>query len=671
MHVKILQLVVAIVIMPAVLSSLLTAEHRQLVLCGLSILHRHFKPRTNLLVSFSHTTYNNTQQRILSQPSKYMDDDHVVNTLLQDTHNAASWTTLVSNPDEPSLQVTHEVQGKMDYYLVIVRPKGTDEETFDEVQSLFDSFPKMKSWNQRALFLVLLMGRIKEPKLLAHKLFEVLWQSENVLNIVLLVPTLEECLLHDNLRHKEKFMTFDLYTWFPYHSGNCASVEEVALVDQWIVTDSGGFLNQVPLFPNKIPANLQACPLRVSTVEDRPFVIRNNMLGEDTSEYSGLEIMFLILISQVMNATLVYLPPPLGTSVIKRVTIFARLNFGLCDIVLSTIPIDLNLMEIAEATTPHLQTAFRWLIPCPAPVPRMERVLGIFTLPVWFSLLLVLILATAIMWCYSNCHFDFLKQDSPTYKSLSQSLSDVWAVFLAVSLPKLPDATKLRVFFLIFVWYSFAINTVFQAFFITFLVEPGYRKQIRTFDELIQSGLMYGYFEATEIFLNISMYHERTKIRSPRFYCSEHNECLERLIRHGDITMVSFPIVADYNALKIIPTYKKKNQVCFLDEDVYKMLLAMYMQTGNPLLHRVNTIIRRTIEAGLLDNYWSMMKWRGHVNNVANSTHDVDLTDDDQYFALRLSHLNIAFIVLSVGHILSSVIFIAEFLCALISTRGK
>jgi hypothetical protein len=600
-----------------------------------------------------------------------MDDGHLVDSLLQNTHDAARWTTVVSNPEEPSLQVTHEVQGKMDYYLVIVSPKGTDEETFDEVQNQFDSFPKMKSWNQRALFLVMLTDTVKELKVLAHKIFEVLWKSENILNIVLLVPTVEESLLYDKVRHKERFMSFDLYSWFPYHSGHCAGVEDVALVDQWIVTDSGAFLKQVPLFPNKIPANLQSCPLRVSTAEDKPFIIRNNILGENTPEYSGLEIIFLITISQVMNATLVYLPPPLGTPVLKRVTSLARLNFGLCDIFIGTVPVDLNIMEFAEAATPHIQTSFRWLIPCPAPVPRVERILGIFTLPVWFNLLLVLILTTAILWCYSNCHFNTLKQVSPTYKTLSQSVSDVWAVSLAVSLPKLPDTTKFRVFFLLFVWYSFAINIVFQAFFITFLVEPGYSKQVKTFDELIQSGLMYGYFEETEIFLNISKYHERTKIRSPRFYCSTHNECLERLMRHGDITMASLPTVAEYFALKIIQSYEKRNQVCFLDEDTQKMFLVMYMQIGNPLLHRANTIIRRTIESGLVDNYWSMMKWRFRVKNVANSTYDAGLTDDNQYFSLKLSHLNVAFIVLSVGYILSSIVFIAELLHALISGRGK
>jgi hypothetical protein len=407
----------------------------------------------------------------------------------------------------------------------------------------------------------------------------------------------------------------------------------------------------------------------VCATEEKPFVLYNNIQHKNTSEYSGLEIEFLIIISQVMNATLVYLPQPIGTPILKQTTCLTRLNFGLCDLVIGTLPIDLNIMEYAEATTIHLQTAFRWFIPCPTPVPRVERILGIFKLPVWFGLILVLILTTAIFWCFSNCHFHFLGIHSPTYKTLSQSLNDVWAISMAVSLPKLPVTTKLRVFFLLFVWYSFAVNTVFQAFFITFLVEPGYRKQNKTFDDLIESGLKYGYFEATEIALNISMYYERTKVRSPRFYCSRHTDCLERLITHGDITMVALPYAAEYDAVKIISSYKKTKQVCFLEEDIFKKNLVMYLPTGYPLIHRANNIIRRTIEAGLVDHYWSMVKWRNFFKNMANSTYEADLTGDNEYFLLTLSHLKAAFIILAVGYILCSILFIAELLHALISTR--
>lgn len=669
MHLKILQIVVAIGITHTVLSSLLTTEKTQLVLCGLTVLHRHFKTGTNLLISFSHTTHNATQQRTLSHTSKYKNDDHVANLMLQKTNEAARWTILVSNPDQPSLEIKYEVQGKMDYYLVIVRPKGTDEDTFDEVQDHFDSFPTMKSWNPRALFLLMLTGTVKEKKQFARRIFELLWKNENILNIVLLLPTVEESLLHDNVIHTVKSMLFDLYTWFPYLSGHCAGVEEVALLDQWIVTDGGGFLKQAPLFPNKYPTNLHACPLRVCAVVDRPYVMYNDIQHENTSEYGGLEIEFLVIMSQAMNATVVYLPQPTGSAFARRITCFSNLNFGLSDIVIGTLPMDLNIMEFAEPTTQHLITTFRWFVPCPAPVPRVERILGMFELPVWFSLILVVILTTAIFWCFSNSNFYFLEKRSPTYRTLSQSLSDVWAICMSVSLPKLPTATKLRAFFLLFVCYSFVINTIFQAFFITFLVEPGYRKPIKTFDELIHSGLKYGYHEGLEAALNLSMFYERMKIKTPRFYCSEHEDCLKRLVTHGDTMTVSLPYTVEYTAFRFISSYKKMRSVCFLDEDIYKMYLTMYMQLGNPLIQTANIIIRRIIEAGLVLHYWSMEKWRVHLKHVANSTYDANLTDDEEYFALALPHLKVAFIVLPVGYILCSIVFIAEHLHALISTH--
>ena len=96
-------------------------------------------------------------------------------------------------------------------------------------------------------------------------------------------------------------------------------------------------------------------------------------------------------------------------------------------------------------------------------------------------------------------------------------------------------------------------------------MEPGYRKRIETFDELVDSGLIYGIQKDYEIALNSTLYYEQTKIKAPRFYCSDHNECLERLITHGDITMISVTITADYNALNLIPYYKKRKEVCFID----------------------------------------------------------------------------------------------------------
>jgi hypothetical protein len=57
----------------------------------------------------------------------------------------------------------------------------------------------------------------------------------------------------------------------------------------------------------------------------------------------------------------------------------------------------------------------------------------------------------------------------------------------------MPKTWKLRIFFLIYVCYSFAMSTVFQAFFVSFLVEPGYGGKISTFQELLDSSVNYGF----------------------------------------------------------------------------------------------------------------------------------------------------------------------------------
>jgi hypothetical protein len=46
--------------------------------------------------------------------------------------------------------------------------------------------------------------------------------------------------------------------------------------------------------------------------------------------------------------------------------------------------------------------------------------------------------------------------------------------------------------FMLFLWYSFAMSTIFQSFFISFLVSPGYVYRISSLKVLNHSGLKYG-----------------------------------------------------------------------------------------------------------------------------------------------------------------------------------
>jgi hypothetical protein len=97
----------------------------------------------------------------------------------------------------------------------------------------------------------------------------------------------------------------------------------------------------------------------------------------------------------------------------------------------------------------------------------------------------------------------------------------------------------------------------------------------------------------------------------------------------------------------------------------------MYLPLGSPFLDRFNTITRRTIEAGLVHFYWSMLKWETRIKTTAKSVDDRSPADSGQYFPLALSHLKVAFYILILGYILSSITFIGELLYAQISTHRK
>jgi len=56
-----------------------------------------------------------------------------------------------------------------------------------------------------------------------------------------------------------------------------------------------------------------------------------------------------------------------------------------------------------------------------------------------------------------------------------------------------PVSDKLRLVQLLLVWYPCAVVTVFQMFFTNVPVDPSIKKQISSIDELLSSGLVYGY----------------------------------------------------------------------------------------------------------------------------------------------------------------------------------
>jgi len=278
---------------------------------------------------------------------------------------------------------------------------------------------------------------------------------------------------------------------------------------------------------------------------------------------------------------------------------------------------------------------------------------------------LVLLLSTAVFWCVGIGTYRSVFREAHTYRSLSHCFYNAWAVLMGVSVPQLPNTSNLRVFFLLYVCYCFAISTAFQAFFVSYLVEPEYTNKIETFDELLDSDIIYGHNTGVDMafqrepYRELSEFNESKKLRAD---CGDNTKCFERMITKGDIASIIALMHANYLAIEMGIVDVNKI-ICSLDETILSSDIIILFKKGNPLLDRVNVLMRRCLEAGLLELRWSELQHRARLRSGGKLRAD----SSDMFVPFSVSHLMLAFVVLVVGNILSSVVFIFE----LISGSGN
>jgi hypothetical protein len=102
-----------------------------------------------------------------------------------------------------------------------------------------------------------------------------------------------------------------------------------------------------------------------------------------------------------------------------------------------------------------------------------------------------------------------------------------------------------------FVWYSFAMNTIFKSFFISFLVIPGYASRISSLNDLNHSGLKYGNFSRGDGYLRAAGYVEHNRLNLDQFECADPEICMERIFTGSDTTFMATTFQAHYVVSRI------------------------------------------------------------------------------------------------------------------------
>jgi hypothetical protein len=271
-------------------------------------------------------------------------------------------------------------------------------------------------------------------------------------------------------------------------------------------------------------------------------------------------------------------------------------------------------------------------------------------------MIIVFVLTSALFWFSANYPDRMVRINSKNLETVPKCMYNAWSIFIGVSVPELPRSWKLRIFFLIYVCYCFAISTVFQAFFVSYLVEPGYGEKFETFQELLDSNVNYGYNKVFEFFLGTMEYSDQLKFPlTRRVDCVDLKSCLIRMMSDGDVATISFPLYSQYFCNELGYQGEIKSPCSLEDNIINGGLISLFIK-GNPVLNQFNKHIRRCVEGGLVLSYWAQLNHEVLLRSRTNSDED----GSSMYFVFTLSHMLPAFSVLGFGCVCSTIVCIAE-----------
>ncbi|KAJ9588956.1 hypothetical protein L9F63_017751 [Diploptera punctata] len=537
---------------------------------------------------------------------------------------------------------------------------------FTSVENL-KKLQKTTYWNPRSNFLLFSYGKLQtSPKQFAVEVLNSLRNTYNIRNAVLLIFTGDKdeknCNGNEtdtNVTPVENITTIYAYTLFPYLNGSC-NEDVTLLIGKWTADNtSENSFQPIDLFPNKIPKIFLGCVLNIGSAGPEPGVIKESYKSENGKNNKfvakGLSLQLINLFATNMNMTPYYQEPVIGANSEQLLQLIAMLILGHIDILTGIFPLVKPLIDFAEPSAPMFIHAIEYLVPCPKRLMKTEKILTLFHLSSWIGMGLVFIFVSVLFWILSN--YPTRRNNFTGFNMLAQCFSAAWAVLLGISVSQLPVSLGTRSLFIIYVWYCFAISTVFQAYFTTYLVEPGYEARLETLDDVYRAGLKYAVSDTLEGFRALVDMKEMEVFEKESY--NDFFEGIESVMFKRKV-FTTGPLMYPIHLARSLGINDESTVMCYLDESLVTWPVGALITKGHPLLHTLNTHIKRCIEGGLLEGYWSKIK---HETNLkANKT-----DENSEFVVFSLTHLSPLFILLIFGYILS----VFSFLCELILFRKK
>lgn len=600
-----------------------------------------------------------------------------VGFLIAQLHTSNRWPVLLLNTN-------YGMTGNMIFginrhgsYVILI--SGPCQPFYEYIQRISQQFAALAlgklhlSWNPKAKFVLPVMSACMHYKTtyLARAILSKLWLYKVTNAVVLFIESSGYSVnfLAQNETLSAEHVQLGLHTWFPYgNAKSCNPIDGTVPLRTFLLRNRSD-IHQSDIFRGYVSKNFHRCPLRVLMRVKAPFVMPPSPIWLNASRmytliyHSGWDIGIITAIADSLNLTLVGQPAHYPGR--KRVDKFAKiydlipeLVKGTADIVIGQVLRQEVFSYSLETTRSYYSIRVSWCTPCATKYPRWTRIFRIFSVELWISLTLSTVLAVVTVVCISKYGHKIHLNEFRVYRDINGVMENVIAIWLGISVATKPRTSPLRVLFFFWVCYSFAMNTVFQAYLTSFLIDTGYEKPIKNIEEMLNASKKFGFPPSYRIFFNDPTDNVGSAILRKMVLCPQESICLKWASQYRNISTLRSEFLTEYShSIGFSTDENNKALVCDLEDgDVVYFEAVLAVLKGNPLLQHINDVIDRIVEGGLFMQWKKLYFNSARVATKIMSSSTLGIT----YLSISMIHMQSAFYLLLLGHAVAFLSFMME-----------
>jgi len=274
----------------------LTLQEINMVRCLTYISHRYLAPGRSLVIS-SLATNRDVQQELTAE-----------------IHRISNWPVVVTVDGNISIPEKSDFVVRDGSYIILI-PDGNIKSFKVQINRLAEQPGRYtRLWNSEARFVVAGTNEFslsQQMDIFYHfskmRIYNciIINQGQDVIGSKYSRPI--------SVKDVDTCMKLEEYTWFPYQSSNsCTEVNDIILLDSWVISAQGHFTKNTDLFPEKISKKLKGCNLKGFVRKGKSFITTNYVYYKYTSgKYiEGLEWDLFKLVHEQMNMTFIHVPTP-------------------------------------------------------------------------------------------------------------------------------------------------------------------------------------------------------------------------------------------------------------------------------------------------------------------------------------------------------------------------